>query len=303
VRGLAARHLPLGLALRVLGMRERSDLDSPAVVLFGRGTRSSPKGVVLSHWNVLSNLLSLREVFDVGPEDCILCPAPVWHGLGFLGGICLPILSGARASHPPDPFSAERVAKAAQESGATLLLATPVALALYARSVEPRAFASLTRVLTGGSPLLPEVRAQFADRFGPEPLEGYGCAECSLVISLNVPDFRDESRTVQRGTRAGTLGHPLPGVAVEICELQSDTPLVEEQLGRIRVRGPNVMLGYLSEEGLEHVSAEVDADGWFDTGDLGMLDRAGFLRVAGRAERMLGTAVQAADGAETAQLG
>jgi acyl-[acyl-carrier-protein]-phospholipid O-acyltransferase/long-chain-fatty-acid--[acyl-carrier-protein] ligase len=126
------------------------------------------------------------------------------------------------------------------------------------------------------------VRQRFAERFGVEPLEGYGCAECSPLISLNVPDLPEGGGVFQIGTRPGTLGHPLPGVAVRIVDRTTRAVLPPETTGRIEVRGPNVLRGYLRDDGSE--SAPTDAEGWFDTGDLGSLDRAGFLTVAGRAE-------------------
>jgi acyl-[acyl-carrier-protein]-phospholipid O-acyltransferase/long-chain-fatty-acid--[acyl-carrier-protein] ligase len=281
---LAARWLPFPLAARALLDGERRGVDRPAVVLFTRGTTGAHKPVVLSHWNALSNLIAARQVFDVGREDTLLCCAPFWHGLGFLAGLCLPVLAGARVAHHADARDAQGVARTARRVRATLLLATPAELSLYARLVEPEAFASLESVVTGGSRLAAGVRERFAQRFSVELLEAYGCAECALLVSLNVPDAPLASGAGQRGTRPGTLGHPLPGVAVQIAAPQAGAPLPPESVGRIRVRGPNVFAGYLEKSAA--LRPGTDAQGWYETGDIGLLDRAGFLNVLGRAERM-----------------
>jgi acyl-[acyl-carrier-protein]-phospholipid O-acyltransferase/long-chain-fatty-acid--[acyl-carrier-protein] ligase len=282
LRWCAARLLPVPLSARLLLRGELDDAGARAVVLFTRGATGTRKSVVLSHRNVLSNLLALCEVFDVGPEDGILCAAPFWHSFGFVGGLCLPMFAGARAAYHEDAFDVAGVAEAARHFAASLLLATPAALELYAAHVDPAAFASLERAVTGGAPLSAAVSERFRARFGVEPLEGYGCAECSPLISLNVPDFVEPGGSTQIGTRRGTLGHPLPGVAVRIVDAATRAVLPPETPGCIEVRGPNVLRGYLRDDGSE--SAPTDAEGWFDTGDLGSLDRAGFLTVIGRAD-------------------
>ena len=276
-RALALRLLPARAAARLLLDVDTRAVRSTAAVVFSRGTGAPPKAVELSHFNVLSNVRAFRQVFDLQSDDVILGVTPFAHGLGFTGTLCLPILAGLRvvlvADQGLDLAALERTVRAERPS---VLFATPGLLERWVEALAPEALEGLRRVVTGGRPLSAALRRRFEERFGVAPLEGYGMSECAPLISLNLPDV-----ATQPGSREGTLGHPLPGIAVRVVDPELGTPLPPGATGRLRVRGPNVMSGYLG-------AAERVAGGdWYDTGDVACIDAAGFLSVVDRAERVL----------------
>jgi acyl-[acyl-carrier-protein]-phospholipid O-acyltransferase/long-chain-fatty-acid--[acyl-carrier-protein] ligase len=158
---------------------------------------------------------------------------------------------------------------------------TPTFLQLYFRRCTPEQFSALRVVLTGAEKLPLRLYEAFKDRFGIEPIEGYGVTECAPVIAVNCPDFRSAGY-YQPASRRGTVGQPLPGVSVAIVDPDSFTPLPPNSPGMLLVRGPNVMTGYL---GREDLTASVMHEGWYITGDIAMLDDDGFLTITDRLSR------------------
>ncbi len=280
-RALAVFVLPASVYVRsVLGLDPRA-VHEPAAVVFSRGTSGPAKAVVLTHFNVLSNLRAFRQVFDVGPEDVVLGVLPLSSGFGFTGTLCLPSYVGACVAYHEDYLDAEGVARVCALRAPTLLFAPPAALACYARAVPVSAFAALRHAVTGGRLLPADVEAAFRDRFGVQPLEGYGLSECAPLISLNLPDVEIGGHR-QAASRAGSSGQPLPGIAVRIRDPESGRDLPAGEPGELWVRGPNVMSGYLND-----VPARIDGGGWYATRDLASIDASGFLTLVDRCERML----------------
>jgi acyl-[acyl-carrier-protein]-phospholipid O-acyltransferase/long-chain-fatty-acid--[acyl-carrier-protein] ligase len=181
----------------------------------------------------------------------------------------------------PSPIDARAIGSLINQHAVTVLLATPTFLNAYARRCPPEDFGSLRIVMAGAEKLTERVAVAFEDQFGIRPLEGYGCTECSPVVAVNTNNFRAADFR-QLGSKRGTIGHPLPGVAVRIVDPETQQLLRAGQAGLLLVRGPNVMQGYLNRP---EKTAEVLRDGWYNTGDIATLDEDGFLRITDRLSR------------------
>ncbi len=278
---LMAMTLPARLLERSLGVKRTPTLDDTATVIFSSGSTGEPKGVVLSHFNLASNVEQLEQVFHLHSGDRILGILPFFHSFGFTGTLCLPPLAGIGVVFHVSPLDAKSIGALVSKYAVTMLLSTPTFLNTYARRIAPEAFGSL-RVVMAGAEKLPERIAQaFEDHFGIRPLEGYGCTECSPVVAVNTYDFR-AAYFRQVGAKRGTIGRPLPGIGVRIIDPESGESLPEDRPGLLVVRGPNIMAGYLSRP---EKTAEVLRDGWYNTGDIATVDADGFLRITDRLSR------------------
>lgn len=274
---LVARLLPLRFWARPAGF----NADRLATVIFSSGSTGEPKGVMLSHHNILSNLEALRIVFRATRRDNICSALPFFHSLGFTGTLWLSLLSGFAAVYHTNPLDGEVIARTVRESRSTLLIATPTFLLAYLRRAKKEDFATLRLVVTGAEKLKSKLADSFEEKFGIRPLEGYGATELSPVISLSLPDV-EIGGIRQIGNRDGSVGLPVPGVVVKIVDPESFVTLPEGASGLILVKGPNIMLGYL---GKPEKSAEVLRDGWYISGDIGYLDAGGFLHITDRLAR------------------
>jgi acyl-[acyl-carrier-protein]-phospholipid O-acyltransferase/long-chain-fatty-acid--[acyl-carrier-protein] ligase len=214
-------------------------------------------------------------------NDRILGILPFFHSFGFTGALCMPIVAGVGVVYHPSPLESRAIGGLVSKYNVTLLLATPTFLNAYTRRIAPEDFGSLRYVLAGAEKLPDRTALAFEDRFGIRPMEGYGCTECSPVVSVNTAGFRAASFR-QVGAKRGSIGHPLPGVAVRIVDPETRRPLPANQPGLLLVSGPNVMQGYLDRAAK---TAEVLVDGWYDTGDIAAVDEDGFIRVTDRLSR------------------
>jgi acyl-[acyl-carrier-protein]-phospholipid O-acyltransferase/long-chain-fatty-acid--[acyl-carrier-protein] ligase len=276
--------LPAGLLERALGREKKVALDDLATVIFSSGSTGDPKGVMLSHYNIGSNIAQLEQVFGLGKRDCILGILPFFHSFGFTGTLCLPAALGVGVVFHPNPLDSRAIGPLVRNYAVTFLLATPTFLQIYLRGCAPADFGSLRLVMTGAEKLPDRLAAAFEEHFGIRPMEGYGCTECAPVVAVNTPDFRSAGFH-QVGVKRGKIGHPLPGVCVRVVEVEQpeagrSVPL--GQPGLLLVRGPNVMQGYL---GKPDKTAEVLRDGWYTTGDVAALDEDGFLQITDRLSR------------------
>lgn len=260
----ALASLAPGLALRGHAARP----DDPAVVLFTSGTEGKPKGVVLSHANLVSNA---RQVFQhaqgaISERDIFMNPLPAFHSFGLTAGMLVPLLHGMKVVLYPSPLHYKQVPKLIGETGATFLLATDTFLQGYARAADEGDLRSVRYVVAGAERVKPETRAMWQP-YGTTILEGYGCTECSPVLAVNTPS----------AMREGTVGQLLPGIDARLEPVEG---IVTG--GRLCVRGPNVMLGYLNAD---NPGAIVPPEGgWHDTGDIVAIDE-GFVSIKGRARR------------------
>jgi acyl-[acyl-carrier-protein]-phospholipid O-acyltransferase/long-chain-fatty-acid--[acyl-carrier-protein] ligase len=273
--------LPARLIEKFAGSRHKTQLDDIATIIFSSGSTGEPKGVVLTHYNVASNVEQLSQVFLLHPDDRIMGILPFFHSFGFTGTLCLPAATGIGVVFHPNPLDSRVIGALVNKYAVTMLLATPTFLNAYARRVEPEQFGSLRFVMAGAEKLPERVAQAFEDRFGIRPMEGYGCTECSPAVTVNTMDFRAASFR-QVGAKRGSIGHPLPGMTVKIVDPDSQERLGVNQPGLLLVRGPNIMQGYLNQP---EKTAAVLRDGWYNTGDIAMVDDDGFLRVTDRLSR------------------
>jgi len=278
---LRAWLLPVGALECSLGREQKVKLDDLATVIFSSGSTGEPKGVMLSHYNVGSNIQQLEQVFGLNRTDGMLGVLPFFHSFGFTGTLCLPGVLGVRAVYHPNPLEAKAIGPLVNQYALTFLLATPTFLQLYLRGCSAEDFGSLRVVMTGAEKLPERLANAFDEQFGLRPLEGYGCTECAPAVAVNTHDFRSAGFR-QVGAKRGKIGHPLPGVSVRIVDPDTLQPTPVGQPGLLLVRGPNVMLGYL---GRPEKTTEVLRDGWYTTGDIAALDEDGFLQITDRLSR------------------
>jgi acyl-[acyl-carrier-protein]-phospholipid O-acyltransferase/long-chain-fatty-acid--[acyl-carrier-protein] ligase len=250
--------------------------DSLATVIFSSGSTGNPKGVMLSHYNVLSNIEAMGQVFWLGERDRIVGVLPFFHSFGFTVTIWLPLVSGCGAVYHPNPTDAKAIGELVEKYKGTFLLSTPTFCSGYSRKCTKEQFASLRFVLVGAEKLRESIAKQFEEAFGVELLEGYGCTEMSPVVAVNVPNF-EAGRDTQVGNKFGTVGHPLPGVAVRIVDPETMEARGANEAGLLMVKGANRMLGYIGKSAAE--------DDWYTTGDIAVLDDEGFLRITDRLSR------------------
>ena len=242
--------------------------DDPAVILFTSGSEGTPKGVVLSHRNILANAAQAAARIDFGRTDKVFNVLPVFHSFGFTVGMILPLVSGVHLYFYPSPLHYRTIPELIYGINATIIFGTDTFLNGYARAAHPYDFRSLRYILAGAEPVKESTRRVYLEKFGLRILEGYGVTETAPVLAINTPMFN----------RFGTVGRLMPGMTARL----DPVPGVEEG-GRLYVKGPNVMLGYLKVDNPGVI--EPPPDGWHDTGDIVTIDAQGFVTIKGRAKR------------------
>jgi acyl-[acyl-carrier-protein]-phospholipid O-acyltransferase/long-chain-fatty-acid--[acyl-carrier-protein] ligase len=278
---LAARLLPLSVLRRCLLPRDLK-LDSLATVIFSSGSTGLPKGVMLSHRNIVANLESIRQAIHVTPRDRILGVLPHFHAFGYTCTLWLPMALGFAGVYHTSPLDARQIGELCREHGVTILASTPTFTWSYVRQCEPRDFATVRLALVGAEKMKPELARAFREKFGFELFEGYGCTELAPVIAVGTDDYRAPDQT-QVGNKAGSVGRALPGVAVRVVNPETGETLGPDQDGLLLVKGPNVMMGYLNEP--EKTRQAFTSDGWYLTGDIARLDEDGFITLTDRLSR------------------
>jgi acyl-[acyl-carrier-protein]-phospholipid O-acyltransferase/long-chain-fatty-acid--[acyl-carrier-protein] ligase len=261
--------------------RQGSAVDALATVIFSSGSTGEPKGVMLTHFNITSNIQQVSQVFMLGGNDKILGILPFFHSFGFMAALWMPAVRGVGVVYLPNPLDARAVGEFVGQYRVTFLVATPTFLQAYMRRCTPEEFGSLQYVLVGAEKLPERLAVAFEDTFGIRPLEGYGCTECSPVVTVNGRDFRAPGFR-QVAARRGKIGHPLPGVTVKVVDIDTGAPVAPGTSGMLLVKGPNVMKGYL---GKPEKTAEVLHDGWYTTGDIALMEEDGFLTITDRLSR------------------
>jgi acyl-[acyl-carrier-protein]-phospholipid O-acyltransferase/long-chain-fatty-acid--[acyl-carrier-protein] ligase len=242
--------------------------DDPVAILFTSGTEGTPKGVMLSHRNILANAAQAEARIDFGRRDKVFNVLPLFHSFGLTVGFILPLVHGVRIYLYPSPLHYRIVPEMIYGVNATIMFGTDTFLAGYARSGHAYDFRSIRYILAGAEPLRESTRYIYMEKFGLRILEGYGVTETAPALALNTPMFN----------KFGTVGRLLPGMEARLEPVEG----VEEG-GRLYVRGPNVMLGYLRAE---HPGVlERPPEGWHDTGDIVTIDADGFITIKGRAKR------------------
>ena len=257
------------------------DASSLATIVFSSGSTGVPKGVMLSHRNVLANIDSVSQVFDLRKSDVMVGVLPFFHSFGFTVTLWLPMVSGFGAVFHPSPMDGKAIGELADKYHGSILVSTPTFYAGYMRKVTREQFAHVRYALVGAEKLREPIAAAFQEKFGITLLEGYGCTEMAPVVAVNSPDYRDGGEH-QRGSRAGTVGHALPGVVAKVVDLETgEGPLIGRN-GLLLVKGANRMQGYLGDP---ERTNEALRDGWYVTGDIACIDEAGFIRITDRLSR------------------
>ena len=275
--------IPSRLLARILGVPRVGD-RSEAVLLFTSGSGGKPKGVALTHRNILANVSQFAVVLDAKKDDRILASLPFFHSFGCTVTLWYPLIEGVQCVSYPNPLEAGKIASVVERYLVTVMLATPTFLRTYLRKAEPSQLRSLRLIITGAEKLPDELAAAFKARFGKEVLQGYGLTETSPVVSVNLPDPvpARADQPVQPYNRPGSTGKLVPGLAAEIRDADTERKGSLHDTGMLWLRGPNVFEGYLDAP---EQTAEVIRDGWFKTGDIGRFDEDGFLYIEGRLSR------------------
>ena len=277
----AALFFSAGAIERATGNPGRTKLDDVATIIFSSGSTGDPKGVLLTQYNVASNVEQLNQVFMLHADDRILGILPFFHSFGFTVTLALTSAAGVGVVYHPSPLDSRTIGTLVNQYRVTFMVATPTFLQSYTRRCAPEDFGSLRFVLAGAEKLPARVSEAFEDHFGIRPLEGYGCTECSPVVTVNTMDFRAASFR-QVGAKRGSIGHPLPGIVLRTVDPETGVVQPLNQPGLLLVRGPNVMSGYLNRP---EKTAEVLRDGWYNTGDIATIDEDGFVRITDRLSR------------------
>ena len=270
--------LPARLLLQLLQIPKEGG-HTEAVLLFTSGTTGEPKGVVVSHRNVVGNVSQFRQLLDAKKNDAILASLPFFHTFGSTVTLWYPLIEGVRIVTYPNPLEAARCAALIERYKLTFLLATPTFLRVYLRKAQPHQLRSLRLTIAGAEKLPLDLARHFEERFGKRVFEGYGLTETAPVVSVNLPE---PLPNVEPTSRLYSVGRMAPGIAAEIREAETDRKLSLHETGMLWLRGVNIFEGYLHDP---KQTAEVLRDGWLKTGDIGRFDEDGFLYIEGRLSR------------------
>ncbi len=271
LRAAAISRMPVSF---IKSLCTRVNDDDDAVVLFTSGSEKAPKAVELTHNNILSNIESFSEVIELSERDRMLAILPYFHVFGITVTLWAPLYHGMTIITYPNPLDYKRIAEIIRDLKPTMLVGTPAFLNGYLRASEPGDFQSIRIAVTGADKCPESVRDGYRKKHGIELLEGYGTTETAPVISVNRPE----------ANKPGSVGLPIPGVEVRIEDYETGETCPPGKVGRILVKGPNVMKGYLDD--LEETAMRL-RHGWYDTGDMGYFDEDGFLWHAGRLKRFV----------------
>ncbi len=274
---------PAWVLARLLGVPRTGDRDE-AMILFTSGSSGEPKGVVLSHRNLLGNVSQFALMLNLTEKDTVLACLPFFHSFGCTVTLWYPLIEGVRSVAYPNPLEINKNADLIERYKVTLFCTTPTFLRGYLRKVEPAQLSSIEFLVTGAEKLPSELAVAFKERFGIEVLQGYGLTETSPVAAVNLPEPKPSrpGDSVQPSNRAGSVGKLAPGMAAEIRDPETDAKLNLHETGMLWLRGPNIFEGYLDDP---KRTADVLIDRWFKTGDLARFDEDGFCFIEGRLSR------------------
>lgn len=275
---IAAVVVPRGLLAQILKLPSTGD-HAEAILLFTSGSSGKPKGVVLSHRNILSNVAQFAVALDARKDDLLLASLPFFHSFGCTVTLFYPLFESVRALTYPNPLEAKKIAELVDRYRVTVMLATPTFLRAYLRKAEPEQLRSLRLLVTGAEKLPIDLGKAIEARFGKHVYEGYGLTETSPVVSVNLPEAPGQT---QSSNRPGSTGKMLTGIAAEIRDPETGERRSLHETGMLWLRGPNIFEGYLNAP---EQNADVLQNGWFKTGDIGRFDEDGFLYIEGRLSR------------------
>lgn len=281
---ILSKLMPTGLLSGILGLKKGGRGDDEALLLFTSGSSGEPKGVPLTHRNVLANVCQFGTRLALPSDAGILGSLPLFHSFGSTVTLWFPVIEGIKLVTYPSPLETKRLAQLIHEHQLHLLLATPTFLRGYMRRVDPEQLSSLALVVTGAEKLPTNLAKAFQEKFGKLPFEGYGLTETSPATNVNLPNAEppNADTPVLENNRLGSVGQFLPGIAVKLTNAANGEQCAIDESGIIWLKGANIFPGYLNRPDL---TEEVIIDGWFKTGDVGRIDSDGFLYIEGRISR------------------
>lgn len=264
-------------------------LSDDAVILFSSGSEGTPKGVELTHKNVISNALQGDNVIKLCRTDVMTALLPLFHSFGFTLTFILPLLDGVPMVLCPDPTDIKTLARVCAQYKTTILMGTPTFLRAIAinRWVHPMCLDTLRYIIAGAEKLRPEMREAFKLKFGKDIYEGYGCTELTPLATINAPNvLLDDFLTMEKCSDPDTIGMPPPGTVAAIIDPETNEFLPQGAEGMLAVTGPQVMKGYLKdEEKTNNVVFIKDERRWYKTGDKCTITEDGFVKILGRYSR------------------
>jgi acyl-[acyl-carrier-protein]-phospholipid O-acyltransferase/long-chain-fatty-acid--[acyl-carrier-protein] ligase len=276
--------LPMPALSAILRLGQGGRGDDEALLLFTSGSSGEPKGVPLSHRNLLANVCQFGTRLSMPRGGRILGALPLFHSFGCTVTLWYPMVEGISLVTYPTPLETKRLAELIAQHEVYLLVVTPTFLRGYMRRVEPEQLAPLKLVVTGAEKLPGNLAKAFEEKFGILPLEGYGLTETSPATNVNLPDpvSGEGEAPPLPSSRLGSVGHLLPGIAMRVTNPATEEPSTIDLPGVIWLKGGNIFQGYLDRQDLTDT---VISDGWFNTGDIGRMDDDGFLYIEGRISR------------------
>ena len=280
---IAAWLIPGKLYATLLGLPHVGDQEE-AGLLFTSGTAGEPKGVPLTHRNILGNCAQISATGILPKEESLLACLPIFHSMGFTATLWYPILRGCQIITTPSPLDSRRIAEVIEAEQVTVLIGAPTFLRPLLRKAERPQMRSLHFAVSGAEKMPVELHHAFKERLGVELLQGYGLTETTPVTNVNLPEPPKRHRSIDshHGHRLGSVGRLLPGMTARIVDAETGAELPLNATGVIWFRGANVFTGYLKDEAKTRAALK---DGWFVTGDMGRFDEDGFLYVEGRLAR------------------
>ncbi|MCA8988190.1 MAG: AMP-binding protein, partial [Planctomycetaceae bacterium] len=272
--------LPACLSERLLGLHQ-VDRDSTLTIIYTSGSTGEPKGVVLSHLNVLSNVEAVDYMFTLSKEDALIGILPFFHSFGYTISMWLVQAMNPMGAYHFNPLDFRTVGKLSEKYKGSILLATPTFLRSYVKRIEPEQMKHMWLVVVGAEKLAEDLAVACHEKFNVRPIEGYGSTEMSPLVAVNQPDFKD-ARFELSSNRMGTVGQCVPGVYAKVVNPETYEELPLQTEGLLFARGANMMQGYLN---LPEKTADVIHDGWYNTGDVARIDQDGFITLTGRQSR------------------
>lgn len=279
---IISKILPTNLLAKIAGISTKGG-DEEAIMLFTSGSSGAPKGVQLSHRNLLANVAQFSVRCELETNSTLLGSLPLFHAFGCTVTLWFPIIKGINLVTYPNPLDTKRIAELCDQRSIDYLLTTPTFLRGYMRKIDPKLLSSVKNVVTGAEKLPIQLAHSFEKKFGVLPQEGYGLTETSPATNLNIYiNPEDDSKPVLPTAKLGSVGQMLPGIAIKMTDPSTEKEIDIDQSGIIWLKGENIFKGYYQQPEL---SEQVLDDGWFKTNDVGHVDSDGFLYIEGRISR------------------
>ncbi len=280
---LSAILLPKEFLSNLYVKGDKSNVDDVATVIFSSGSTGEPKGVMLTHGNIFSNIENFYQVFNIQKDDVVIAALPFFHSFGFTATMCFPLGTAVGVVFHTNPLDASTIGKMALRYKATILMGTPTFMSAYIKKCTQEQFAHLRMALVGAEKLKESLAGAFKEKFGIMPMEGYGATELSPIAMAGIPDYVIEATNERQvGNKFGMVGNPIPGVAAKIVDPDTFETKGSNENGLLLIKGANVMKGYLNNP---IKTAEVIKNGWYITGDIAAMDEDGFIKITDRLSR------------------